>query len=255
MSKDLSVEIANHVATVEMHRPPNNFFDTTLIAEIGEAYEALDRDPACRAIVLAAEGKAFCAGADLAGRGAVPAGDAPQRHLYKEAIRLFRTRKPVVAAVHGAAVGGGLGLALSADFRVTCAEARFCANFSRLGFHQGFGLSVTLPRLVGPQKAALLLYTGRRVPGDEAVTIGLADKLVAESDVRKEALALAGEIAISAPLAIQSIRETLRRGLADQVEAATERELVEQDWQRKTEDFREGVNAMSARRTPNFSGR
>jgi enoyl-CoA hydratase/carnithine racemase len=255
MSKDLSVEIANHVATVEMHRPPNNFFDTTLIAEIGEAYEALDRDPACRAIVLAAEGKAFCAGADLAGRGAVPAGDGPQRHLYKEAIRLFRTRKPVVAAVHGAAVGGGLGLALSADFRVTCAEARFSANFSRLGFHQGFGLSVTLPRLVGPQKAALLLYTGRRVPGDEAVTIGLADKLVAESDVRKQALALAGEIAISAPLAIQSIRETLRRGLADQVEAATERELVEQDWQRKTEDFREGVNAMSARRTPNFSGR
>jgi len=255
MSKDLSVEIANHVATVEMHRPPNNFFDTTLIAEIGEAYEALDRDPACRAIVLAAEGKAFCAGADLAGRGGVPAGDGPQRHLYKEAIRLFRTRKPVVAAVHGAAVGGGLGLALSADFRVTCAEARFSANFSRLGFHQGFGLSVTLPRLVGPQKAALLLYTGRRVPGDEAVTIGLADKLVAESDVRKQALALAGEIAISAPLAIQSIRETLRRGLADQVEAATERELVEQDWQRKTEDFREGVNAMSARRTPNFSGR
>jgi enoyl-CoA hydratase/carnithine racemase len=255
MSKDLSVEIADHVATVEMHRPPNNFFDTTLIAEIGAAYEALDRDPACRAIVLAAEGKAFCAGADLAGRGAVAAGDAPQRHLYKEAIRLFRTRKPVVAAVHGAAVGGGLGLALSADFRVTCAEARFSANFSRLGFHQGFGLSVTLPRLVGPQKAALLLYTGRRVPGDEAVTIGLADKLVAESDVRKEAIALAAEIAISAPLAIQSIRETLRRGLADQVEAATERELVEQDWQRKTEDFKEGVSAMSARRTPNFSGR
>ena len=255
MSKDLSVEIADHIATVEMRRPPNNFFDTTLIAEIGEAYEALDRDPACRAIVLAAEGKAFCAGADLAGRGTPTAGDAPQRHLYKEAIRLFRTRKPVVAAVHGAAVGGGLGLALSADFRVTCAEARFSANFSRLGFHQGFGLSVTLPRLVGPQIAALLLYTGRRVPGDEAVTIGLADKLVAESDVRKEALALAGEIAISAPLAIQSIRETLRRGLADQVEAATERELVEQDWQRKTEDFREGVSAMSARRTPNFSGR
>jgi len=255
MSKDLSVEIVDHVATVEMHRPPNNFFDSTLIAEIGEAYEALDRDPSCRAIVLAAEGKAFCAGADLSGRGSSSAGDAPQRHLYKEGIRLFRTRKPVIAAVHGAAVGGGLGLALSADFRVTCAEARFSANFSRLGFHQGFGLSVTLPRLVGPQKAALLLYTGRRIGGDEAVTIGLADKLVAESDVRKEALALAGEIAISAPLAIQSIRETLRRGLADRVEAATERELVEQDWQRKTEDFKEGVSAMSARRTPNFSGR
>src|SRR5262249_49688737 len=170
MSKELTVEIAEHVALVEIHRPPNNFFDVRLIAEIGEAYEALDRDPSCRAIVLAAEGKAFCAGADLSGRSAGTS-EGPQRHLYKEAIRLVRTRKPVVAAVHGAAVGGGLGLALSADFRVTSAEARFSANFSRLGFHQGFGLSVTLPRLAGPQQAALLLYTGRRIAGDEAVSI------------------------------------------------------------------------------------
>jgi enoyl-CoA hydratase/carnithine racemase len=157
--------------------------------------------------------------------------------------------------VHGAAVGGGLGLALSADFRVTCPSARFSANFARLGFHQGFGLSVTLPRLVGPQKAALLLYTGRRIAGDEAVSIGLADRLVDDADVRKETIALAREIAASAPLAIVSIRETLRRGLADQIEAATERELVEQDWQRKTDDFKEGVTAMSARRPPNFVGR
>ena len=103
------------------------------------------------------------------------------RHLYKEATRLFRARKPVVAAVHGAAVGGGLGLALVADFRVTCAEARFSANFNRLGFHPGFGLTTTLPRLVGPQQAALLFYTGRRIAGDEAVRIGLADLLVAQS--------------------------------------------------------------------------
>ena len=254
MSKELTVEIAEHVATVEIHRPPNNFFDVKLIAEIADAYEALDRDPSCRAIVLAAEGKAFCAGADLSGRS-TGTSEGPQRHLYKEGIRLFRTRKPVVAAVHGAAVGGGLGLALSADFRVTCAEARFSANFSRLGFHQGFGLSVTLPRLVGPQQAALLLYTGRRIPGDEAVSLGLADRLVSPDDVRLESIALAREIATSAPLAILSMRETLRRGLADQVEAATERELVEQDWQRKTEDFKEGVSAMSARRTPTFSGR
>jgi enoyl-CoA hydratase/carnithine racemase len=138
---------------------------------------------------------------------------------------------------------------------VTCEEARFSANFARLGFHQGFGLSVTLPRLVGPQSAALLLYTGRRVAGGEAVTMGLADRLVAEVDVRKEATALAMEIATSAPLAIISIRETLRRGLSDAVEQATERELVEQDWQRRTADFKEGVSAMSARRTPNFTGR
>jgi enoyl-CoA hydratase/carnithine racemase len=256
MNQDLRLSVSEHVATVEIHRPPNNYFDVVLIAAIADAYETLDRDPNCRAIVLAAEGKAFCAGADLSGsQPTTSQSSEPQRHLYKEAIRLFRTRKPVVAAVHGAAVGGGLGLALSADFRVTCEGARFSANFSRLGFHPGFGLSVTLPRLVGVQHAATLLYTGRRIAGREAVAIGLADKLVDEPDVRKEAAAFAAEIAASAPLAILSIRETLRRGLADAVESATERELVEQDWQRKTADFKEGVSAMAARRTPNFTGR
>ena len=88
--------------------------------------------------------------------------------LYIEGNRLFRTKKPIVAAMHGAAVGGGLGLAMVADFRVTCPEARFCANFTRLGFHPGFGLTVTLPAVIGPTKAALMFYTSRRVPGDEA---------------------------------------------------------------------------------------
>src|SRR6185436_20373861 len=122
---------------------------------------------------------------------------------YKEAIRLFRTRKPVVGAIHGAAVGGGLGLALVPDFRVTCAEARFSANFTRLGFHPGFGLTTTLPRLVGVQQAALLFYTGRRIGGQEAQRIGVADLLVAQDQVRTSAIELAREIAASAPLAVQ----------------------------------------------------
>jgi enoyl-CoA hydratase/carnithine racemase len=259
--KDIGVDMAGHVANVEMRRPPNNFFDNALIAEIAVAFEALDGDPKCRAIVLAAQGKAFCAGADFANRpdvataaeGAGSPGGA--KHLYKEAARLFRVSKPVVAAVHGAAVGGGLGLALVADFRVTCSEARFSANFSRLGFHPGFGLSTTLPRLVGMQQAALLFYTGRRIAGDEAVRIGLADQLVAQAEVRSAAQALALEIAQSAPLAVMSIRETLRRGLADAVEAATERELTEQEWQRRTADFKEGVAGMAERRLPDFKGR
>ena len=116
--------------------------------------------------------------------------------------------------MHGAAVGGGLGLALVADFRVTCQEARFSANFNRLGFHPGFGLTATLPRLVGAQQAALLFYTGRRIPGDEAVRIGLADLLVPQAEVRSAAQALALEIAQSAPLAVMSTRETVRRGLS-----------------------------------------
>jgi enoyl-CoA hydratase/carnithine racemase len=177
------------------------------------------------------------------------------KHLYKEASRLFRTKKPIIGAIHGTAVGGGLGLALVPDFRVTCSEARFSANFNRLGFHPGFGLTATLPRLVGEQQAALLFYTGRRIPGDEAVRIGLADLLVPQDEVRKASQALALEIAQSAPLAVVSTRETMRRGLIDEVEAATERELVEQDWLRRTEDFSEGIKAMADRRLPNFQGR
>jgi enoyl-CoA hydratase/carnithine racemase len=175
--------------------------------------------------------------------------------LCKQAMRLFRTRKPIVAAVHGAAIGGGLGLALVADFRVTCSEARFSAIFDRIGFHPGFGLTVTLPRLVGAHQAALLFYTGRRIPGAEAVRIGLADLLVPQTEVRSAAQALALEIAQSAPLAVLSTRETLRRSLLEAIEAATERELVEQDWLRRTKDFQEGVRAMADRRLPEFRGR
>ncbi len=253
---DIGVDLAGHVATVELRRPPHNFFDNALINAIADAFEAFDRDPRCRAIVLAAEGKSFCAGADLPNRpetGAASEG-GKAKHLYKEAVRLFRNRKPIVAAIHGAAVGGGLGLALVADFRVTCSEARFSANFTRLGFHPGFGLTVTLPRLVGPQRAALLFYTGRRIPGDEAVAMGLADVLVAQAEVRRAAQDLALEIAQSAPLAVLSTRETMRRGLADAIEAATERELVEQESLRRTADFKEGVKAMAERRLPNFTG-
>ena len=112
---------------------------------IADGLESLDDDPRCRAAVLCAQGKHFCAGADFSPEGA----RYTTEDLYAAAVRIFRTHTPVVAAVHGAAVGGGLGLALAADFRIAAPEARFSANFARLGFHQGFGLSVTLPRLVG----------------------------------------------------------------------------------------------------------
>lgn len=253
--KDIGVSKTGHVGVVEIRRPPHNFFDNSLINQIADAFEAFDCDAEVRAVVLCADGKSFCAGADFSNRPDTGSASESGKHLYKEATRLFRTKKPIVAAVHGAAIGGGLGLALMADFRVTCAEARFSANFNRLGFHPGFSLTYVLPRLVGAQKAALLFYTGRRVPGDEAVAMGMADVLVPAAEVRSAALALAGEIAESAPLAVMSTRETLRRGHADAAEKATERELVEQDWQRKTADFKEGVKATAERRTPAFAGR
>jgi enoyl-CoA hydratase/carnithine racemase len=260
--KDIGVELADFVATVEIRRPPHNFFDYALIQQIADAFESLDQDPACRAIVLAAQGKSFCAGANFGdGSGLTEDGqvkNAPGAnrigHLYVEAVRLFRTRKPIVGGIHGPAVGGGLGLALVPDFRVTCAEARFSANFTRLGFHPGFGLTVTLPELIGRNKAALMFYTGRRIKGDEALAMGLADLLVPQAEVRAAAQALAREIATSAPLAVVATRATLRQGLADRVRAATDHELEVQTKLRQTRDFKEGVKASAERRTPAFVG-
>ena len=253
--KDITLETTGHVAVVTLRRPPHNYFDNALIREIADAFERCDRDANIRAIVLAAEGKSFCAGADFINRADTGTVAEGGQHLYKEAARLFRARKPVVAAVQGAAIGGGFGLALMADFRVTCPEARFSANFARLGLHPGFGLTEVLPRLVGAQKAALLFYTGRRIGGEEAVRIGLADVLCSQAELHATAMSLAEEIAQSAPLAVLSIRETLRRGLVEAVERATERELVEQEWQRRTADFKEGVASTNERRPPKFLGR
>jgi enoyl-CoA hydratase/carnithine racemase len=142
-----------------------------------------------------------------------------------------------------------------ADFRVACPEARFSTNFTRLGFHPGFGLTATLPRLIGTQNAAMMMYTGRRLTGDEALKIGLVDYLVPLEQVRAKAVEVAAEIAGSAPLAIVATRETLRRGLADAVAQATEREYEEQDWMRTTADFKEGTKAMGERRPPIFQAR
>jgi len=255
-SPDVQVSFDGNVATVEICRPPHNFFTIPLIQHLADAFEDLEGDRRCHSIVLAAQGSAFCAGADFSNRDATPPHRSPRavNPIYGEALRMFACSKPVVAAVQGPAVGGGLGLALVADFRVTCAEAKFSANFNRLGFHPGFGLSVTLPRLVGVQRAALLFYTGRRIAGEEAVAIGLADLLVAQDQVRIEAAKLAREIAISAPLAVQSTRATLRRGLVEQIRLAVARESAEQNAQFKTADFREGVAAMAARREPRFTG-
>jgi enoyl-CoA hydratase/carnithine racemase len=259
--KDIGVERSGFVSLIEIRRPPNNFFDIALIREIAGALEALDQDGGCRAVVLASQGKAFCAGANFGDGSALDsAGQRPGEqgqpvaHLYMEAVRLFRNRKPIIAAVHGAAVGGGLGLALVADFRVTCPQARFCANFTRLGFHPGFGLTTTLPQVIGQSNAALMFYTSRRVGGEEAYRMGLADLLVAQDQVRASAQELAAEIAENAPLGVIATRATLRAGLAERVQKATEHELAEQTRLRRTEDFKEGVRAMAERRVPSFAG-
>ena len=250
--KDISVSIKQHLAYVEINRPPNNFFDANLIQQIADAYESLDEEDECRVILLKSEGKNFCAGANFGQDEDMLDKSVPYKKLYAQAVRLFRTRKPVIAVVQGAAIGGGLGLALSADFRVACHEARFAANFAKLGFHPGFGSSITLPRVVGVQKAKDMLFTARRVTGEEAFKIGLADKFCSKEKITEEAEQLAMEIASSAPMAVESIRSTLHGNLADQIEQIVDWELSEQVRLQKTEDFKAGIAASLSRETPQF---
>ena len=213
----------------------------------------------CRASVLCAQGKNFCAGANFGDRTQQAERDnrttTSGNPLYTAAVRLFSTKKPIVGAINGSAVGGGFGLAVMPDFRVATPETRFTANFVKLGFHPGFGLTYTLPRLIGQQRANLMFYTGRRVDGETAHAWGLADVLTDQDSLRAEALKLAAEIAENAPLALMSVRATMRVGIAAAVKAQTDHEFIEQHRLQQTEDHKEGVRAVAERRPGNFKGR
>lgn len=248
---DVLVSLDEHVAIVEFSRPPNNFFDHRLIGSIADELEALASDGRTRVVVLCSTGRHFCAGMNFTDRSRE---GGTMGDLYKEGLRLFRQPLPIVAAIQGAAIGGGLGLALVADFRVATSDARISANFAQLGFHHGFGISATLPRAVGYQAAMDLLYTGRRITAEEAQDIGLVDKVTTPELLRDAARSLAEDIATSAPLAVRSIRETLRLSLNVEVSEAVVRELAEQKRLIGTSDFREGIAAAGERRLPIFSG-
>ncbi len=260
MAEGLRVERHGRVGLIVMDRPPHNFLSYRQVHDIADALVSLEEDMSIGCAVLAAEGRSFCAGADLGGDGVgggadEKVGGSATLELYQGSGRLFDVTLPIVGAVHGPAIGGGLGLAMVPDIRITCPEARFCANFASLGIHQGFGLSVTLPALVGPERAARILFGAKRYRGDEATELGLADECVPAAQVRERAVEVASEIAANAPLAVRSIKSTLRLGLGDKVREITQREAAEQLRLSNTEDADEGMKAVTERRLGCFVGR
>lgn len=262
MSENVKVEVLDgHVGLITMTRPPHNFLTAPQVEDIATALETWNGDPDVRAAVLAAEGRSFCAGAafgdagDENDRGAAAGTDLNRTdRLYSAAARLCEVTTPWIAAVQGPAIGGGLGLAMTANLVVTCPEARFSANFVKLGIHQGFGLSATLPARIGATAAGAVLLTGRRYNGEEAVELGLAELCVPQDRLLGEAITLAREIAVNAPLAIDAINSTLRAGLGDRVREATAREAAEQARLSATADAREGIKAVAERRNGTFTG-
>lgn len=255
MSRTVIVTRHGHVAEILFAHPPHNHATVGLLEDIGAALAEADGDSAVRAVVLASEGKVFCGGADLATPGGFGTDSAdPIRAFYDQALTIFAAKKPIVAAVQGAAVGAGLGLAVAADFRVAAPEARFAGNFTRLGFHPGFGLTVTLPRLIGQQRALEMFMTSARYKPEDVAGWGLIDRLAPSGGALAGAHALAAEIAENAPLALVATRATLRAGMLDAVRAQLVHEHAEQAKLRATADYAEGVASVFERRAANFTG-
>ena len=255
---DVSVDHRGDVAVVTLHRPPHNLLTEPSLGRLADALEALG--DTARAAVLCSEGRSFCAGADFRASDAPDptAGEdfrATTGAFYRQAERIFATAVPVVAAVQGAAIGAGFGLALACDLRVVGTRAFFQANFVRLGIHPGFALSVLVPRLVGAGRAADIFLTARRVAAEEALSMGMADRLVPEGAEVEAAVETASQIAQGAPLALRSTRATLRAGLVEDAARAMAHELEEQSRLAGTDDAVEGVAAMLAGRPPRFGGR
>jgi len=250
----VQTEVADHIGTIRFSCPPYNHVSVGLLAALADQLEALDADDSCRVVVLCAEGKVFCAGADFneGGDFADDGDNAGVLALYEQAARLYANRKPIIAVVQGAAIGAGLSLALVADFRIASEHARFAANFVKLGFHAGFGIAARLPELLGVQKAARMLLSGERVTGAAAFDWGLVDILAPADDLAQTARDFAASIAENAPLAVEATRLTVRGDIAERIRQTTAREAALQSDLKKTADFAEGVKSVAERRAGRF---
>jgi len=258
------------VVTLTLNNPQRR---NAMTQAMGEAFHAeierLCGDDALRAVVLtgAPEGRAFCAGGDLgmigghADRGAESpmAARTAARDTMKRFYELFLSVRdlpcPSVAAINGHAIGAGLCITLGCDLRVAARDAKLAFNFAKLGIHPGMGATWTLPRLLGPARAADLLYTGRTVSGEEAAALGLVNRAVDAGEVLAEARRLARDVAASAPLPVRGIKQALRRTLDASLDAELTYEAEQQALCYETEDMQEGLAAAREKRAPRFRGR
>jgi enoyl-CoA hydratase/carnithine racemase len=256
--QDIRFRLEDGVATIELHRPEQrNAFSGVMGEELGRAYRRCDADDAVRAIVLTGAGDAFCAGADLAPGAATF--DAPEdAHFSAAAVDppAFALRKPVIAAVNGHAIGLGLTLALQCDLRIVAREAKLGIVQVRRGVMPDAYAHWTLPRIVGIARAADLLLTGRRFSGEEAVALGIANRVLPAAEVLPAALEIARDIARhTAPLSVAIAKRLLWESgeltpaQVERKETALHRVLMGR------EDAREGVMAWLERRDPKWTSR
>ncbi|MEO9175336.1 MAG: enoyl-CoA hydratase-related protein [Gaiellales bacterium] len=251
------VERAGAVATVRLNRPAAaNALTREARSELARALRDTGRDPAVRCIVLAGAGRHFCAGQDLREEGGLDDAAAVIRDGYAPIIRgITDSPKPVLAAVNGAAAGAGAALMLACDMRILADDATVVMAFSSIALVPDSGASWFLARQVGYQRAFELCATGRRVPADEALAIGLCERVVPAADLAGEAAALAETLAGRPPLALGFTKRLLRRSLTAGLDEVLELEAQLQRASSATADHREGIAAFLEKRAPRFEGR
>ena len=248
------------VGIITLDRPDQrNSMTPELLDAFADASARARADAGARCIVVTGSGAVFSAGADL--RASLQRADgerAPHERsyaMYEPFLSLLELAVPLIGALNGHAVGGGFGLALVCDVRIGALDAKYGANFVRLGLAPGMAISYLLPRLIGAARASELLLTGRLVDGREAERLGILNRAVPAADVLPEALALGREIAAAAPLAVRATKRAIRRGLELAARDAARYEAYAQAETLATDDAREGIAALLEKRPPRFTGR
>ena len=255
-------EVKDQIARITLNRPENrNSMTEDVLEGLGASIEEVKRDTDVRCLVITGSGKSFCAGADFRAQVQRDGDDAhrlPNERslaMYAPFLSVLDVEVPVIGALNGHAIGGGLGLALVCDLRVANREAKYGANFVRLGLHPGMATTYLLPRLVGVPRGVELLLTGRIVTGAEAAEIGLANHAVAPEQVLGRSLEIAREIATAAPIAVRWAKRSIYRNLAWDAQTAAEHEAHAQSRTIETDDSKEGIRALLEKRPANFKNR
>ncbi len=261
---ELLFEKRDHVATLTFNRPERlNAITGPMLDALSEALVECNADNDVRAVVLTGAGRGFCAGLDLQdqmsgqGLGSGDIGATTQRFDLRNAppIVLHQMDKPTVAAVNGGAAGYGMDLALGCDMRLMSETAKLSAAFTKRGVLPESGGTWLLPRIVGWAKASEIMFTGRTLPAEQCLELGIANEVVAPSELAERAHTLAREIAANAPLAVQATKRMMRMGTDESFEANVHHVFLQLLPLFRSRDFREGMKSFLEKREPEFEGR
>ncbi len=253
----LRLHVRDHIATVELHRPDAmNAMNMQMLFELGRVFGSIDDDPSVWAVILTGQGRAFCVGADLKERQTMAVADVSRRRRLAPRILggVARCRRPVIAAVNGFAFGGGFELALLCDILLAGESARFALPETSLGVIPGGGATQRLPRMIGTHKAKELIFTGRRLDAQEALALGILNRVVPDAALMEEARTLAAQMLANAPMALQQAKRAIDATANMGLEAGLEFEAEAYQACLASSDRSEALAAVRDKRKPRFIG-